>query len=79
MKNVNTNLMSAALVLISVLSITIRAAAIRNIKLKNTSTVILKSECASRLVGLKKYNGEWISVIQLPELNITESAVKGSR
>ncbi|HLG33519.1 MAG TPA: hypothetical protein VI757_01455 [Bacteroidia bacterium] len=79
MKKVNTYLMSAAIVLISVLSISIGAAAIRNMKAKSESPVIIKRECTSNVVGLTKYKGEWISVIELPEVTIVEYALKKSK
>jgi len=79
MKKVNTYLMSAAIVLISVLSISIGVAAIKNINAKTISPVIIKRECASHIVGLTKYKGEWISVIELPEVTIAEPALKKSK
>ena len=72
MKKVNNHLMSAMLVLISVLSISFGATAIRYAKTKSAAS-------DTHLVGLKKYNGEWISVLELPEVTITEPALKKSR
>ena len=72
MKKTNNHLMSISLVLISVLSISFGATAIRYANTKSAAA-------DSHLVGLKKYNGEWISVIQLPEVTITESLVKKSK
>ena len=82
MKKVNTILMSTAIVLISVLTITIGVARIRSVSNSNTKIIAPanhNSAGTSRVVGLKKYNGEWIRVVQLPEVTIVEPALKKSK
>ena len=82
MKKVNTILMSIAIALITVLTITIGVARIRSVSNANVKIITPsahQTESASQLIGIKKYNGEWISVLELPEITITESALKKSK
>ena len=82
MKKVNTILMSAAIVLIAAFSFSIGTVAIhstRNANKKIISPAMRNADSATHLIGIKKYNGEWISVMQLPEVTISEPAVKKSK
>ena len=81
-KKVNTILMSISIVLISVLTITIGAARIRSTRNANSKIIsppMHNADSGTHLVGIKKYNGEWISVMQLPEVIISEPALKKSK
>ena len=81
-KKVNTVLMSMSIVLITVLTITIGAARIRSVSNANTKIIAPvnhNSGGASQIIGYKKYNGEWIRVVQLPEVTIVEPALKKSK
>ena len=82
MKKVNTILMSTAIILIAAFSFSIGA--VTNLKSKNANVKIISPamhnvDCGTHIVGMKKYNGEWISVIELPEVTIAKPAVKKSR
>ena len=82
MKKVNTILMSLSIVLITVLTITIGVARIRSVSNANTKIIAHanhNSAGASQIIGFKKYNGEWIRVVQLPEVTIVEPALKKSK
>jgi len=83
MKTEKRNLMmSTSMVLIAALSFSIGASTTRskvNEKVPSTSGIVSQSENGTHLIGLKKYNGDWISVIQLPEVTITESALMHSK
>ena len=82
MKKVNTILMSAAIVLIAAFSFSIGTTAIRSTRNANSkiiSPAMRNADSGTHVVGIKKYNGEWISVMQLPEVTISEPAVKKSK
>ena len=82
MKKVNTILMSMSIVLITVLTITIGVARIRSVSDANTKIIAPanhNSGGTSQIIGFKKYNGEWIRVVQLPEVTIVEPALKKSK
>ncbi|MBK5285943.1 MAG: hypothetical protein JJE25_11135 [Bacteroidia bacterium] len=67
-----------ALLLVSILSISFGATAIistHKAKEKNPSFVNHQSFSRAHLVGLIKYEGEWIQVMELPELTIVGKAL----
>ena len=82
MKKVNTILMSAAIVLIAAFSFAIGTSAIRSSRNANSkiiSPAMHDADSRTHLVGIKKYNGEWIRVVQLPEVTIAEPALNKSK
>ena len=79
MKTIKRNLaLSITVALISVLSISIGATAIRNTKSTHTRIYFrpaIEKEI-SRTAGVIKYKGELIRLVQLPEVIISDTAVR---
>lgn len=75
MKKVNTYLISAGIIVISAVTISIGATAIRTLNKNAGAPVIIVKECASQMVDVKNFKGEWIPFVQLPEVTVVEQAV----
>lgn len=79
MKKVNTYLFSAGMIVISAVTISIGATAIRTLNSKAGAPVIIVKDCASQMVDVKNFKGEWIPFVQLPEVTVAEQAMRNGK
>ena len=64
--------------LFAIAAVTVGATLIQR-KHKNNLHIVQQKESSGKVIGVSWYNGEWIPMIQLPEVTVAAPALKKSK